>query len=263
MQTGFLQVGGHSLEYGWIAPTRKASPPLVFLHEGLGSLSAWRDFPEKLAHVTGAGALIYSRVGYGRSDALSGPRGVDFFDVEAALLGEVLTLRGIQRPILIGHSDGATIALLYAALKPDTVDALILEAAHVFVDEISVAGLAAAEVLYREGDLKARLARHHADPDGAFWGWAEIWRDPAFRDWNIEASLRRITCPVLAMQGALDEYGTQRQLTAIRDQVSGPVKIMLIENCGHSPHRDARDLVLAKMADFIRARFQADAQSGV
>jgi pimeloyl-ACP methyl ester carboxylesterase len=249
---GFVTIQGHRLEVERIAGTRADAPTLVFLHEGLGSVALWRDFPARLAARTGAAALIYSRRGYGKSDRLEAPRKTDYMHEEAlsvlpALLGEL----GISAPILIGHSDGASIALIHAGSGRRPVSALVLEAPHVFVEDVTIASIEQAKAAYRASDLAGRLARYHGDPDHAFWGWNDIWLDPAFRSWTIEAYLPGVRSPVLAIQGADDEYGTLAQLDAIERGVSGSFERLVLARCKHSPHRDQPALALEAMAGFI------------
>jgi pimeloyl-ACP methyl ester carboxylesterase len=252
----FIAIAGHRLEYQQIPGTRAGAPALVFLHEGLGSLALWKDFPAELAAATGAPALIYSRYGYGNSDPITAPRGVDYMHAEAlVVLPVLLDALGIGNPILIGHSDGASISLIHAGSGIRAVRALILEAPHVFVEDLTVRSIEAARDIYRQSDLPRRLARYHADPDNAFWGWNDIWLAPAFRSWNIENFLPRVGCPVLAIQGADDEYGTLAQLDAIERQVAGPIERLVLADCRHSPHRDQPAATLAAMRRFIERRF--------
>lgn len=249
----FFTLDGCRLEYRRIPAADPALPVLVFLHEGLGSISLWRDFPDRLAAATGAGALIYSRRGYGRSDPQPAPFATGYLEREAAeILPRVLDHFGITRPILIGHSDGGSIALLFAALAGRPLAGAVTEAAHVFVEDITLAGIRDAVTAWETTDLRARLARHHADPDHTFGLWAEVWLSPPFAAWNIEAHLPRITAPLLVIQGEGDEYGTPEQVHAIVRQTSGPAEPLLIPACGHTPHRDQADAVLAAMADFVR-----------
>jgi pimeloyl-ACP methyl ester carboxylesterase len=248
----FIGISGHRIEYQRIASPHAGQPTLVFLHEGLGSIALWRDFPAALAAATGAPALVYSRYGYGNSDPITAPHSVDYMHKEALeALPDLLHALDIADPILIGHSDGASIALVHAGAGRWPARALILEAPHVFVEDVTVRSIELARDLYRTTDLRARLARYHADPDNAFWGWNDIWLEPAFRSWNIEASLGGIRCPVLAIQGADDEYGTLAQLDAIERQVHGAVERLVLTSCKHSPHRDQPAATLQAMARFI------------
>jgi pimeloyl-ACP methyl ester carboxylesterase len=247
----FVIVGGHRLEYDAIDGRRADAPTLVLLHEGLGSVANWRDFPAKLAAATGLPILTYSRRGYGNSAPLQAPFGVDYMHREALTLAELRAVFGLDDVILIGHSDGASIALIHAGSGELPVRALILEAPHVFVEEISIAAIAAAKTAYAEGGLRRRLARHHADVDGAFRGWNDIWLHPEFRAWNIEDFLLEITCPVLAIQGADDEYGSLAQLDAIERQLAGPCERLVLSECKHTPHRDQEQAVLDAMTAFI------------
>ena len=252
MHSSFVTVQGRRLEYRRIAAARPNTPTLVFLHEGLGSVSLWRDFPDKVARETGCGAVIYSRYGYGRSDVLEAPHRVDYMHREAReSLPELLDKLGILDPLLIGHSDGASIALIYASTHP-AMKGLILEAPHVFVEDISVQSIATAKQSFETSDLPERLARHHTDPAKTFYGWNDIWLHPDFRAWNIEEFLPGVACPLLAIQGLDDEYGTMRQLEAIERQVKGRLTLVKLEACGHSAHRDQPDATLAAMVDFIR-----------
>jgi len=248
----FVTVQGHRLEVERVAGTRAEAATLVFLHEGLGSVALWRDFPVKLAARTGAPALVYSRRGYGNSDRLDAPRKVDYMHDEALVgLPELLREVGISNPILIGHSDGASIALIHAGSGRWPVRALLLEAPHVFVEDVTVASIEQAKATYRTTDLGKRLGRYHDDPDHAFWGWNDIWLDPAFRSWTIAEYLPGVRCPVLAIQGADDEYGTLAQLDAVERGVSGPFERLVLANCKHSPHRDQEAQTLEAMARFI------------
>jgi pimeloyl-ACP methyl ester carboxylesterase len=247
----FLIAGGHRLDYERIEETADA-PVLVFLHEGLGSVALWRDFPARLAAATGSPAVVYSRHGYGASDRLTAPRDVGYMHREALeVLPELRAALHLEDAILIGHSDGASIALIHAGSGRWPARAVILEAPHVLVEDVSVAGIAAAREAYATTDLRRRLERYHADVEGAFRGWNDIWLDPAFRAWNIESYLPGIRCPVLAIQGADDEYGTLAQLDAIERGVAGRVERLVLARCKHSPHRDQETAVLAAMADFI------------
>jgi pimeloyl-ACP methyl ester carboxylesterase len=247
----FLDAGSHRLEYQRIAG-REPAPVLIFLHEGLGSIALWRDFPEKLAAATGLSAIVYSRYGYGHSDPLAEPRAVDYMHREALeTLPELRAALGLDDVILVGHSDGASIALIHAGAGQWPVRALVLEAPHVFVEDVSVASIAAAREAYATTDLRRRLARYHADVDSAFRGWNDIWLAPDFRAWNIEASLPGIACPVLAIQGGDDEYGTLAQLDAIARRLHAPLERRVLADCGHSPHRDQEAATLEAMSAFI------------
>lgn len=240
------------LESFWYGPAADAAPTLVFLHEGLGSASMWREFPQRLAERTGCGALVYSRRGYGASPPAALPRPIGYMHDEANVLADVLREQGVRRAILVGHSDGASIALIYAGRFPSgPAEALILVAPHVFVEPISVASIAAMKTAYATTDLRERLARHHRDPDNAFRGWNDVWLHPDFRRWNIEEYLPRITLPMLLIQGSDDEYGTWAQIEAIERRAQGHVESMLVPQAAHSPHRDQPELVLERLAELV------------
>jgi pimeloyl-ACP methyl ester carboxylesterase len=244
-------VDGRRLETLRIPALRAELPAIVMLHEGLGSVSHWKDFPLWLAEQTGAEVFVYSRHGHGNSQALDAPRPVSYMHYEAQIvLPEILRLAEIKRPVLLGHSDGASIAIIYAGTFPERLAGIVLEAPHVFVEDITVQSITQAKVLYETTDLAAKLGRYHANPDSLFWGWNNIWLDPEFRDWNIEAYLDKIRCPVLVLQGAQDEYGTIRQIDAIRARVPS-AEWMILENCKHAPHRDQPDLVLQQIGAFL------------
>ncbi len=251
----FTEVCGRRIEFERLAPREPAVSrhTLVFLHEGLGSVSLWRDFPQQLADATGLPGLVYSRYGHGQSEPLHEPRAPDYQHVEAQqALPELLGKLDIASPILFGHSDGASIALMYAALKGSPTAGLIVLAPHVKVEQITVDGIAAARETYRRGDLRQRLSRHHADVDSTFAGWSDIWLDPRFRDWNIEACLPHITCPILAIQGREDEYGTLEQIRII-SRLAPRVTRLELEECGHSPHRDQPAAVLEASRLFVES----------
>jgi pimeloyl-ACP methyl ester carboxylesterase len=244
-------VDGRPLQTLRIPAVRPELPAIVMLHEGLGSVAHWKDFPFQLAEQTGAEVFVYSRHGHGNSQALDAPRAVSYMHHEAqVVLPEILRQAEIERPVLLGHSDGASIAIIYAGTFPERLAGIVLEAPHVFVEDISVQSIAHAKVLYETTDLASKLSRYHANVDSLFWGWNNIWLDPEFRDWNIEAYLDKIRCPVLVLQGAQDEYGTIRQIDSIRARVP-PAEWMILENCKHAPHRDQPDLVLQQIAAFL------------
>jgi pimeloyl-ACP methyl ester carboxylesterase len=247
----FVTIASQRLEYRRVGIQRGTRPTLVFLHEGLGSVSMWRDFPARVARATKLCAMVYSRRGYGRSEPLAEPRTVRYLHDEAELvLPELLDRLAIRRPILIGHSDGGSIALIYAATAARPPTAVVTLAAHVLVEDISVASIAAAKEKYQTTDVRTKLARHHADVDSAFWGWNDIWLSPAFRAWNIEDCLPRIACPVLAIQGENDEYGTMDQLRRIAAKVAD-VELLELANCAHSAHKDRPDAVIDAIARFV------------
>lgn len=251
----FVTCAGHALEYEWLEAGGPQAPTLVFLHEGLGSVSMWRDFPDRLAAATGWGAFVYSRAGYGASDPCALPRPLTYMHDEARIvLPELLRAAELRDVVLVGHSDGASIAIIAAGEGTcPGLRGLVLEAPHVFCEELSVKSIAAAAAAFTNGDLRQRLERHHgANVDCAFWGWNRAWLDPGFRQWNIEAFLPAIGVPALVVQGADDEYGTMAQVREIEAKIGGTVEVAVFEKCGHSPHRDRPDEVLETMAAFIR-----------
>ena len=244
-------VDGHWLEAAGIAAQKPGVPPIVLLHEGLGSVRHWKAFPMQLAEATGAEIFIYSRYGHGDSDPLKEARPVTYMHREAqVVLPEILRQAGIEHPVLLGHSDGASISIIYAGMFPDSPRGLILEAPHVFVEEITVSGIAEARRQYQQTDLPRRLGRHHANPDALFRGWNDIWLDPQFREWNIESCLDCVACPVLVIQGAQDEYGTTSQIEAIQRRVPG-ASALVLGDCRHAPHRDRSAETLRAIADFL------------
>ena len=235
------------LEYEWVNRDHGGAPLIVFLHEGLGCVAMWRDFPPRLCDACGCRGLVYSRYGYGGSTPRSPGEGLpaDFLEREAReALPAFLRAAGAEaRPWLFGHSDGASIALLYAAAFPQALSGAVVLAPHIFVEDVTIAGIAAAKRVYEATDLRRRLARYHPDPDTVFAGWHERWLDPAFREWNIEALLPAIRRPVLAMQGFDDEYGTMAQLDGIKQHVPH-AELLKLAGCGHSPHRDQPQAVI-------------------
>ena len=250
-------VNGRSLEGFKTAAKHSSLPTIVMLHEGLGSISHWRDFPSRLTESTGAGVFVYSRYGHGASDCLQGPRSVPYMHHEAqVVLPEILRQANIQRPVLLGHSDGGSIAIIYAGTFPDSPAGLILEAPHVFVEDISVSSIAHAREAYLQTDLPQRLARHHVNADSLFWGWNNIWLDPEFRHWNIESFLDPIRCPVLAIQGAEDQYGTTKQIDAIQARIPSTSAIIL-EDCRHAPHRDQPEATLSAIRRFLNTKLSS------
>jgi len=226
---------------------------MVFLHEGLGSVAMWRDFPQRLCAAAGVRGLVYSRPGYGRST----PRrpeehwGTDFMHRQAReVLPALLEALDVKQPWLFGHSDGGSIALLHAAAFPAEVRGAIVLAPHIFVEEISVRSIELARDAYEQTDLRQRLARYHDDVDSAFRGWNDIWLDPAFRAWSIEEEIAAIRCPVLAIQGLDDEYGTMEQIRGIARKVP-QTELLALSECGHSPHRDRADAVIGAATRFV------------
>jgi pimeloyl-ACP methyl ester carboxylesterase len=255
-----LVAAGHTLAYEWIEVGGTDRPVLVFLHEGLGSIRQWRDFPARVANATGCNALVYDRYGYGQSEVLVEPRRSIRFMHEEALeaLPQVLAALGIQAPILVGHSDGASIALIHAGAG-HAVRGLALMAPHVFVEPICTESIVEARRQFETTDLPQRLGRHHRDPRRTFYLWADVWLDPAFPGWNIEEYLPGVACPVLAIQGQDDQYGTMAQLEAIARQLRGPCTLVKLEACGHSPFRDQPSASQAAIARFVDGLCAADA----
>jgi pimeloyl-ACP methyl ester carboxylesterase len=244
------------IEHQWIAPEREAAPLVVFLHEGLGSLAMWKDFPQRLCDAVGARGLVYSRPGYGRSTPRDRDEawGVDFMHRQAhEVLPALLDALGVREPVwLFGHSDGGSIALLFAARFPARTAGTIVLAPHIVVEDLSVASIAKAKTTYETTDLKQRLAKYHDDPDSAFWGWNDIWLHPPFKQWSIEAEIESIDGPLLAMQGLDDEYGTLQQIRGIRERVPH-TELLELPMCAHSPHKDQPERVIAAARTFIQA----------
>jgi pimeloyl-ACP methyl ester carboxylesterase len=243
------------IEHRFIGSERAARPLVVFLHEGLGSVSMWRDFPDRLCEAVDARGLVYSRPGYGGSTPrLAGEQwDLHFMHRQAheVLPALLRALRIVDKPVLFGHSDGGSIALLNAARFPERVAALIVLAPHIFVEEFGLASIRRAREAYLTTDLKEKLARHHADPDSAFWGWNDIWLAPAFTEWNIVEELVPIACPVLAIQGEDDEYGTLEQIEGIARKLA-QTRLLVLPRCGHSPHRDQPQAVIDAAQRFIQ-----------
>ncbi len=253
----FVTAAGRKLEYQRI-DADEAKPVIVFLHEGLGSISQWRDFPDKVVAATGCPAVLYARYGYGQSDVLEAPRKVRFMHDEALVaLPQFLDELGVVNPILFGHSDGASISLIHAGAG-HKVRGVIVEAPHVFTEEHGMHGIVAAKQAFETTDLPQKLAKHHRDPAKTFYGWNDVWLSDEFRGWNIEDSLPGIRCPVMAVQGEDDAYGTMAQLEAIARQVKGPCELVKLAECGHAPHREQPGKTLAAVKRFIEAIVEKD-----
>jgi pimeloyl-ACP methyl ester carboxylesterase len=252
-----IDLSAGPVEYVWLPGGVRGDtmPPLVFLHEGLGSLELWRGFPHQVCAATGRRGLVFSRHGYGRSAPISAPREPDYMHREAlVVLPELLDELGVRDPLLIGHSDGASIALLYAGADQHAVSGLVLLAPHVFVEDRSIEAIEAARITYLGSDLRKRMATHHDDPDATFWGWNRIWLSPAFRSWNIESCLGSIQCPILVVQGLDDEYGTAAQVDAIEHGVKSSSRRVMLPGSRHSPHLDQPEETFAAVVDFVRER---------
>ena len=248
-----VMAGGNRLECRWWAGPDRRGTALVLLHEGLGCVAMWKDFPARLHHRTGLDVFAYSRAGYGGSDPAVLPRGLDYMHVEGqTVLGAVLEAAGIDDAVLVGHSDGGSIAIVHAAAPTVRLRAVILLAPHVFCEDESIASIRAAGDAFRVGDLRERLARYHGEQvEHAFFGWHDAWLHPGFRRWSITEFLPGISTPVLLMQGERDEYGTAAQLDAIERGVSGPVARWWFTGCGHAPHRERPDETLGAIDSFL------------
>ena len=256
--TFYLQAAGHTLRARKVIPPGKSlrdTPVLVFLHEGLGCIELWRTFPETLSRLVGLPALIDDRDGSGGSEPLLGGYSGNPFCREAeVVLPDVLAGCGIERPLLIGHSDGGSIALQYASRFPDSAVGVIAEAAHLFAEDLTLNSIRKAVTLFEEGNLKEKLARYHGErTDAMFHNWADIWLLPENRNWSMEAVLPHITCPLQIIQGENDEYGTLAQVEAIAAGSSGRTETLIIPECAHSPHLQAPEATLSGMAAFIRS----------
>ncbi|MGH8742227.1 MAG: alpha/beta fold hydrolase [Burkholderiales bacterium] len=249
-----LKAAGRSLACEWLGE-EGGKPVLVFLHEGLGSIRQWRDFPAQVARATGCRALVYDRYGYGQSEVLQeSRRTVRFMHDEALLsLPQLLQEADIRKPILIGHSDGASIALIHAGAGHE-VRAAVAMAPHVFIEPVCLTSIDKAKNVFETTDLPARLGRYHRDVRKTFYGWADVWLDPEFEGWDIRGDyLPNVRCPVLAIQGHDDEYGTMAQLDEIERRVAGRCELLKLERCGHSPFRDQADASLAAITRFIQS----------
>src|ERR1700722_10811424 len=250
--SGFLAIGAAKLEYRMIGPTPEEAPTIVMLHEGLGSAGLWGDFPEKLAAATGAGVLVYSRAGYGASTPVALPRPLDYMQIEALdVLPKLLDQIGFRRGMLLGHSDGASIAAIYAGGVADhRIRGVAMIAPHFIVEEMGIAAIAETAQAYEAGALRAKLQRWHRDVDNAFHGWSAAWLDPKFRDWDISEYLAYIRVPVAVLQGVDDRYGTMRQVEIAREECYCPVDVTIIPGAGHSPHREAPEATLDAISEF-------------
>lgn len=247
-----LVVDGVTLEYACYGPTPNQASTIVMLHEGLGCLALWRDFPQQVAETTGMGVFVYSRQGYGQSDPVELPRSLDFMTDEAmTVLPQVLNQMGFQRGILFGHSDGATISAIYAGSVQDhRVRGLILMAPHFFTEPDGLAEIAKSTEAYETGGLREKMQKYHRDADGAFYGWNKVWTDPTFVDWNVAEVIDFLRIPTLAIQGRDDQFGTLVQIQEIDDRSYSPVDIEILEDCKHAPHQDQPAKTLAAITDF-------------
>ena len=245
------------IEFQWVGSADADRPLIVFLHEGLGSVAMWKDFPQRLCEAANCRGLVYSRPAYGKST----PRAADdawqpdfmhrqAFEVLPALLKALDINAEVEKPWLFGHSDGGSIALLFAARYPSNTSGTIVLAPHILVEDVSISSIEKARIAYQTTGLRSQLARYHDEPDSAFWGWNNIWLNPAFRHWNMTQAIKTITCPLLAVQGLDDEYGTLEQIHGIK-RVLPHTQLLELPNCGHSPHRDQPDALIAASVAFI------------
>ncbi|MDO8605983.1 MAG: alpha/beta hydrolase [Phaeospirillum sp.] len=251
---GRIDLGDQQLEYKWLHPTAAGRPTLVFLHEGLGCVAIWKGFPERVAEATGCGVFVYSRRGYGKSSPVPTPRPLRYMHDEGLdILPRLLAALKLGEVVLIGHSDGASISLIHAGgTTAPGIRAVVAMAPHVMNEEVCVASIRQARTAYETGDLRARLLPlHHDNVDCAFWGWNGAWLDPDFMCWNLEEYLPGITAPVMVIQGRNDEYGSSVQYESIRAKSGGPVEVVLLDHCRHSPHKDQPDATLAAITRFV------------
>ena len=260
-----LRILDTDLEYVRLCSShpRPGAPAIVFLHEGLGSISMWRDFPQRVADATGCEAVVYSRYGYGRSTVRRGEARTPRYMHDEALqaLPALLDALGLERPFLFGHSDGGSIALINAGGSPRPLSGILLMAPHVMVEEVTVAGIRQAGEAWKHTDLRARLGKHHQDVESVFQSWLDIWLSPEFRDWNIESCLPAIRCPIMALQGEDDEYGTMDQIDRIARQATD-VELVKLADCRHSPHKDQPEAVIAAAAGFVARVLDAQESAG-
>lgn len=257
---GFLHINGSDLEYRMLGPSPADAPTIVMLHEGLGSAAMWGDFPERLQAATGAGVFVYSRAGYGASSPVKLPRPLDYMHREALdVLPKLLERIGFRRGLLLGHSDGASIAAIYAGGVADhRLEGAVLMAPHFVVEDVSVASIAEIKTAYETTELRGKLARWHKDVDNAFHGWNGAWLDPKFRDWDISDYLAYIRVPILVMQGVDDQYGTLRQAEIAQEECYCPVDLKIIAGAAHSPQREAPGPTLDAIAQFAKAALRDD-----
>jgi pimeloyl-ACP methyl ester carboxylesterase len=249
---GILDIDAAKLEYRMIGPSAAQAPTLVLLHEGLGSVDLWGEFPDKLAAATGAGVFVYSRQGYGTSSKISLPRPLDYMHKEGLeVFPKILEAIGFQRGILIGHSDGASIATIYAGgVQDHRIRGISLIAPHFVVEDVSIASIENAKTAFETGDLRAKLSKWHQDVDGAFKGWNDAWLNSGFRKWDISESLGYIRVPVQIVQGDKDQYGTKRQIEIAEEECYCPVDVTMLPGVGHTPHRDAAEATIKAVADY-------------
>jgi len=256
-----ITAGGKSLEVAMWGPAPADAPTIVMLHEGLGCVALWRDVPRLVAEVTGWGVLAYSRAGYGQSDPADLPRPLDYMTREAIdVLPEVLDAAGFRRGILMGHSDGATIAAIHAGSVEDfRLRGLILLAPHFFTEEMGLAEIAKAKLAFETTDLKAKMGKYHADPEATFRGWNDAWLDPGFKAWNVGDVIDYLRIPTLAIQGEKDQYGTLAQIEEVEERSYAPVDTLIVPDARHAPHEDAPEAVLAAVSEFtaLLARIEA------
>jgi pimeloyl-ACP methyl ester carboxylesterase len=255
LPSGFVRIGSSDLEYRMIGPSPEQGPTIVMLHEGLGCAALWGDFPDKLQAATGAGVFVYSRAGYGASSPVELPRPLDYMHKEALeVLPKLLEAIGFRRGLLVGHSDGASIAAIYAGgVQDHRLRAVALIAPHFTVEDISVASIAEIKTTYETTDLPEKLARWHKDVDNAFYGWNGAWLDPKFLEWDVSDYLAYIRVPVAIIQGADDRYGTIRQVEIAQEECYCPVDVTFLTGAGHSPHREAPGATLNAISDFANA----------
>jgi pimeloyl-ACP methyl ester carboxylesterase len=258
--SGFLTIGTSDLEYRMVGPAPADAPTIVMLHEGLGCAGLWGDFPERLAAATGAGVLVYSRAGYGASTKVELPRPLDYMHIEALkTLPKLLDQIGFRRGLLLGHSDGASIAAIYAGgVQDHRVRGVAMIAPHFIVEDMGLVSIAEARKAYETGGLREKLARWHSDVDNTFHGWSDAWLDPKFRNWDISECLAYIRVPVAILQGAEDQYGTIRQIEIAQQECYCPVDVTIVPGAGHSPHRETPEATLDAISDFVGRILDAD-----
>lgn len=257
---GFVEIKGKSLEYGCIGPSPDTAPTLVLLHEGLGCLALWRDFPQKLADETGYGILVYSRAGYGQSDNADLPRPLDYMSREATdVLPDLLNSFALRNAVLVGHSDGASISAVYAGTMDDpSIKGAVLMAPHFFTEPMGLASIEEAKDVFDTQDLKAKLGKYHKDPENCFRGWNDSWLHPDFKAWTITDVLDAMPVPILAIQGSDDQYGTLAQIDVITERSPSPVDTLVLDDCRHSPFLDRPDAVLNAIKAFLQTTMPQD-----